>query len=194
MTDPSAFVLYNLVVGAIAAAGLLYLGYARRRVVGYRRFVFLLVGGLLLFTLGGPIADLLAPEWTHLVHGLAALLIVFGLYDPVHNDLRKDEWMQLTFEDPAQHRAGGDWMRPMDDRILELFHSNELVLTPAIIAYNLDYSSKEVNRRLSELDAHGFVERVERGKYQLTDVGELYLEGTLLTDRDSNTAAGLTNR
>jgi DNA-binding IclR family transcriptional regulator len=65
----------------------------------------------------------------------------------------------------------------MDDRVLELFHTSDLVLTPAIIAYNIDYSRGEVNRRLAELETHGFVEKVERGKYRLTEQGEQYLQG-----------------
>jgi Mn-dependent DtxR family transcriptional regulator len=52
-----------------------------------------------------------------------------------------------------------------------------LVLTPAIIAYNIDYSRGEVNRRLAELETHGLAEKVERGKYRLTDQGEQYIEG-----------------
>ena len=69
----------------------------------------------------------------------------------------------------------------MDDEILELFHSTHLMLTPSIIAYNLDRSREEVNRRLIELVDHGLVERVDRGKYRITEFGEQYLRGVEVT-------------
>jgi len=109
--------------------------------------------------------------------------VILGLYDPVHNDLRKDEWARLLLQEPSELRHPGEWMVPMDDEILELFHSAHLVLTPAIIAYNIDRSREEVNRRLSELETRQLVERVERGKYRITQLGERYLQGTLAGDR-----------
>lgn len=174
--------LYNLGMGILAALGILYLAYSHRYRIGYRRFFFPLILGFLLFSIGGPLADLLAPRWSHAVHGSAALLVIFGLYDPVHNDLRKDEWARLLIQDPRIIRHPGDWMVPMDDDILELFHSSHLVLTPAIIAYNIDRSREEVNRRLTQLEEGDLVERVERGKYRITALGEEYLRGELATE------------
>lgn len=74
-------------------------------------------------------------------------------------------------------RKPADWMTPLDDRILEVLESAGLVLSPAIIAYNLDKSREAVSRRLSELADHGLVTKVERGKYKITDQGSGYLEG-----------------
>lgn len=181
MVDP--FQLYNLGVGVLSAAGLVYLAYSQRFVVGYRRFLHFLIVGFLVFSVGGPLVDLLAPTLTHAVHGVAALFVILGLYDPVHNDLRKDEWARLLLQEPSELRHPGRWMVPMDDEILELFHSVHLVLTPAIIAYNIDRSREEVNRRLSELESRELVERVERGKYRITHPGEQYLQGEFATDR-----------
>ncbi len=171
--------LYNLAVGLLSGVGLIYLAYSQRFIVGYRRFFYLLIGGLLVFAVGGPLADLFAPDFAHVVHGLAALLVILGLYDPIHNDLREDEWARLLVRDPSELRHPGEWMVPMDDEILELFHSAHLVLTPAIIAYNIDHSREEVNRRLTSLQEHGLVDRVERGKYRITQLGEAYLQGEL---------------
>jgi DNA-binding transcriptional ArsR family regulator len=176
-SDVDLFVLYNLVVGALAAVGIVYLFYVQRYVVEFHSFLYYLLAGFLVFSIGGPLADLYVPNWSHAVHGIAALFVVLALYNPVHNDLRKDEWAKLVLADPEWIRHPGDWMTPMDDRIIELFHSSDLVLTPGIIAYNIDYSRGEVNRRLSELEDHGFVEKLERGKYRLTDRGERYLSG-----------------
>ena len=176
------FQLYNLGVGVLSAVGLVYLGYSQRFVVGYRRFFYLLIAGLTVFSIGGPLADLFAPSLTHAVHGVAALFVIFGLYDPVHNDLRKDEWARLLLQEPSDLRHPGEWMVPMDDEILELFHSADLVLT----AYNIERSREEVNRRLTALQEHELVARVERGKYRITALGEQYLQGMLAGDRQTS--------
>ncbi|PWG74971.1 hypothetical protein DF186_15135, partial [Enterococcus hirae] len=91
---------------------------------------------------------LLAPTWVHAVHGTAALFIVLGLYDLIHNNLRTTEWAKFILSDPAMIRTPDEWMTPMDEEILELFHSNDLILTPTIIAYNTAHSRESVSRRL----------------------------------------------
>jgi len=167
---------YDIVLGMFTATGLLYLLYSQRNVVGYNRFIDFLIGGVLLFAVGGPIADIVAPAWIHVVHGTAALLVILGLYDPIHNNLRRAEWAELVLNDPAVMRNQAEWMAPMDEEILELFHSAHLVLTPTIIAFNLDHSRESVSRRLSALTENGLVERVDRGKYRMTGLGEQYLD------------------
>lgn len=176
---PDAFHAYNLAVGLATGGGLVYLLYEEYVRFGYRRFVDLLVAGLLVFTVGSPVAQILVPEYLHVAHGVAALLVILGLYDPVHNDLRREEWAELLLTEPREFRKPADWMVPMDDRILELFHSSDLVLTPAIIAYNIEHSREEVNRRLSTLEENDLIDRVERGKYHITKYGERYLQGQL---------------
>lgn len=76
-------------------------------------------------------------------------------------------------------RQRADWMTPMDDQILELLQSAGIVLSPSIIAYNLDVSREGVARRLQELTSYGMVSRVERGKYEITESGSKYLTGDL---------------
>lgn len=75
-------------------------------------------------------------------------------------------------------RYPADWMTPMDDRILEVLNAG-LVLSPTIIAYNIDKSREAVGRRLSDLSESGLVRRVERGRYEITDIGQEYLEGEI---------------
>lgn len=72
---------------------------------------------------------------------------------------------------------------PIDDRILELLDSSGLILSPSVIAINIDKSRDEVNRRLTILLDHNLVTRVKRGYYEITDRGQEYLTGELdLTD------------
>lgn len=178
------FTEYNLVVGILTTTGLFYLLYSQRHVVGYRRFIDFLIGGFLLFDIGAPLAGLLAPTWVHAVHGTAALFIVFGLYDLLHNNLSTAEWAKFILADPAMMRNPAEWMAPMDEEILELFHTNDLVLTPTIIAYNTSHSRESVSRRLAQLQEHGFVEKVDRGKYRMTELGNQYLELHTTTTRN----------
>ena len=178
MALADSLLLFNAGIGLLSGVGLLYLLYLQRFVVETRRFILVTTVGILAFTTLAPLFQLFAPSYLHLVHGVAALLVIFGLYDPVHNDLRRDEWASLLLKDPTDFRHPAEWMVPMDDEILTLFHTTDLVLTPAIIAYNIDRSREEVNRRLSELEDCGLVDRVERGKYRITDVGIRYLGGS----------------
>lgn len=177
MEELTPFSAYNLLISLIVALELVYLFYLESSLAGYRRFLLVTVLGLVLFVVGGPIAAVIFPNLVHWIHGFAALLVILGLYSPVHNDLRKEEWARLILNEPAQIRQPADWMTPMDDAILELFHSSNLILTPAIIALNIDHSREEVNRRLNKLENHDLVKKVERGKYRMTNLGEQYLRG-----------------
>jgi len=178
MTQPLIWTeVFEVLVGVAAAIGVGYLVYMQRSVVVFDRFMYALLAGFLLFSLGGPVTHILAPNAVHIVHGVAALFAVFALYSPVHNDLRRDEWASLILADPRVARDPAEWMTPMDDDVLELFNTADLVLTPSVIADNLEYSRGEVNRHLSALEDHGLVERVDRGKYRLTGDGEAYLQG-----------------
>lgn len=173
----STFTAYNLVIGLLTGLGVVYFLVLKRTVVEYHRFLVATIAGLMLFLIGGPVSELALPALAHWVHGAAALLVIFGLYDPVRNDLRRDAWTEVLLKDPGQVRQPADWMLPIDDAILGLFHGTDLVLTPSIVAYNIGYSRDEVNRRLVELKRRGFVEKVERGKYRITALGRRYVRG-----------------
>lgn len=171
------FQLYNLFVGGLSALGFLYLLTHHRSFGSYQRFVYILVLGILIFALGGPLVDILAPAWSHAVHVVSAVFVIYGFYKPLRNDLRREEWADLILTDPRMIRPSHKWMAPMDDDILELFHTTDLVLTPSIIADNTGYSREAVNRRLGDLTERGFMVRVERGKYRITEFGRQYLTG-----------------
>lgn len=74
-----------------------------------------------------------------------------------------------------------DWMTPTDILVLVALGSSNIitVYTPSILAYNLTKGRSSVNRRLGELHEHGYVDRVERGKYRLSEKGEAFLAGQL---------------
>jgi len=173
----TVFQWYNLLIGSLTIAGSVYLLTRDRAVDSYHPFVYVLFSGLLVFVVGGPLVDLVAPTLDHAVHTVAAILVIYGLYNPISNDLRSEVWANLVLRDPSQIRNPTEWMVPMDDELLKLFHSSGLVLTPSIIAYNSGYSREEVNRRLAELTDYEFMERVDRGKYRITSLGENYLSG-----------------
>lgn len=59
-----------------------------------------------------------------------------------------------------------EWTTEMDEDILKSLTSG-LVLTPAVIADNIDRSREAVSRRLNTLEAGGLVEKEDRGKYRL---------------------------
>lgn len=143
----------------------------------HRNMVFTTVLGLLLFAVVGPLSEIFLPELLHWVHGFAALFAIMGLYSPAHDDFQKNHWNELLLADATDDRQHAEWMMPVDDAILEILYSSGLVLTPAVISYNIDYSREEVNRRLRKLETEGLVERVERGKYRVTESGEQYLKG-----------------
>ena len=176
------FTAYNLVIGLITGVGIIYFLVFKQTVIEYRWSPFITTAGLVLFLVGGPVVEIVFPKFVHWVHGVAALLVILGLYDPLQNDSRSDLWTEILLKDPAQVRQPTEWMLPVDNAILSLFHATDLVLTPSIVAYNIDYSRDEVNRRLSELEQRGFVEKVERGKYRLTVLGKQYIEGPISCD------------
>lgn len=67
---------------------------------------------------------------------------------------------------------------PIDDRVLEVLNLG-LILSPTIIAENIDKSREEVGRRLSVLSEKGLVNHVDRGRYSITNKGTAYLNGEL---------------
>lgn len=169
---------YVAVVGALGLAA----DFQRRAAIplgSYEPRLLTAVVGVLAFAGGGLLAELFVPALVHWIHGFGALLVVAGLCSVAMGDSSVERWFDSAVRDPSRVRPREAWMRPVDDRILETCTAADLVLTPAIVAYNIDYSREEVNRRLSELERRSFVKRVDRGKYRITDRGRAYLYGSL---------------
>ena len=70
-------------------------------------------------------------------------------------------------------------MTKADDYILETLADSGLVLSPAVIAFNIDYTRNYVTSRLSELLKAEVVERPAPGMYKISDKGGEYLAGEL---------------
>lgn len=71
------------------------------------------------------------------------------------------------------------WMTQGDDRILETLESSDLVLSPAVLAYNTDYTRNYISKRMRKLRENGLVDRVDEGYYRITDRGRAYLSGEI---------------
>jgi len=72
-----------------------------------------------------------------------------------------------------------DWMNQTDDRILDLLEESGLILSPAVMAKNLDYSRSWVSERTGRLVEARLVEQVDDGYYRISDRGRAYLAGEL---------------
>jgi len=72
-----------------------------------------------------------------------------------------------------------EWMSNTDVLLLVALDSSDLlpVQSPSILSYNLGMSREHASRRLAELSDHGYVEKIEDGKYSVSERGEMFLAG-----------------
>lgn len=71
-----------------------------------------------------------------------------------------------------------EWMKPIDDKILETLRDEPYRSTPAAVAAAIGSSAPDyVGERLRELADKGFVVRVVRGTYRISDDGKKWLTG-----------------
>ena len=70
-------------------------------------------------------------------------------------------------------------MNQTDDRILSLLEESGLMLSPAVIAANLDYTRGWVSKRLRKLLEAGLVRKSQSSYYEITELGEQYLGGEI---------------
>jgi DNA-binding IclR family transcriptional regulator len=70
-----------------------------------------------------------------------------------------------------------DWMSNTDVLLLVALDSSDLlpVQSPSILGYNLGMSREHASRRLAKLSEHGFVEKIEDGKYSVSESGKMFL-------------------
>jgi DNA-binding IclR family transcriptional regulator len=72
-----------------------------------------------------------------------------------------------------------EWMSNTDVLILVALNSTDIlpVQSPSILGYNLGMSREHASRRLAKLSDNGYVEKIEDGKYSLSERGEVFLNG-----------------
>lgn len=70
-----------------------------------------------------------------------------------------------------------DWATEMDEEILEMLNIG-WTFTPTVISDNIDRSREAVSRRLNTLEAGGLVEKVDRGKYRITEEADGMMAAT----------------
>lgn len=88
-----------------------------------------------------------------------------------------------TVADSRVVREPADWMRAIDDRILEVIRE-EGNMTPVALSREgmvdrLDIGRKYAGMRCRKLADYGLVRRVDKGLYALTDEGRAYLDEEL---------------
>lgn len=82
-------------------------------------------------------------------------------------------------------RERPNWMSREDYRILEALSDPEILIvqSPSIIAYNLDMTRPHVSNRLREFTSRGYTEKIEDGKYMISEQGRAFLEGEFNPER-----------
>lgn len=79
-------------------------------------------------------------------------------------------WHVSTGEYDHEELSPPDWITDLDREICKLL-AKGLILTPSVIAKNIDRPRSSISNRLNTLKAGGLVEKVERGHYKLTEEG-----------------------
>jgi len=86
--------------------------------------------------------------------------------------------MSSTAQSTAVVRKRAEWMRPIDERILETMRDEGNMTPRALDDFGVT-SQGHANDRLSELAQYGLAERISRGLYRLTDDGRAFLDEEL---------------
>lgn len=63
-----------------------------------------------------------------------------------------------------------EWITNLDREICGILRHG-LILTPSVLAKNLDRPRSSISRRLNTLEAGNIIEKVERGHYKMTEEG-----------------------
>lgn len=91
--------------------------------------------------------------------------------------------MATAMPEPDEMRQPADWMRPMDDRLLEALREDgnltPLALSREGLVSRVDTTRHYASERMAVLVGYGMVARVERGLFAITDTGRAYLDEDL---------------
>jgi len=75
-----------------------------------------------------------------------------------------------------------EWFAKVDYPIMGFFESHDIQASPSVIAWNIGYDNDYVGRRLRALSTAGFLNRIDEGRYELSDLGREFLAGDLDAD------------
>ena len=73
------------------------------------------------------------------------------------------------------------WFSPVDYEIFLFFENHDILVSPKVLAENIDYDRQYVYKRLRVLTGAGLLESSD-GIYELTDLGRKFLAGELNED------------
>lgn len=172
MIDPTTIQYVNAGLSVLALGGILSL---RAVHIGDESFHFFTVSlglsAVLIVLEAGVRAVIVVPP--HVVHAVAAILLVVALYDPVENRVRTEEWQDLMLRsvDATETDITAD-----DRRILEVFATPGITLTPDPVSTNVDGVDEDVDERLEELADQGLVVRANGRKFRITPLGKRLLQ------------------
>jgi len=71
------------------------------------------------------------------------------------------------------------WMAPVDYEILLFFDKHPIIVSPRVLAVNIEYDRQYVSKRCRALTEAGLLTAVDTGLFELTETGQTYLEGEL---------------
>lgn len=86
--------------------------------------------------------------------------------------------MGISAKSTGVVRQRAEWMRPIDERIMETMR-DEGNLTPRAVSDFDVTSQSHASDRLASLAKYGLVERISHGLYRLTDDGRAFLDEEL---------------
>ncbi|MBZ6496461.1 MarR family transcriptional regulator [Natrinema longum] len=79
------------------------------------------------------------------------------------------------------------WMAPVDYEIMLFFEDHPILVSPRVLAANIEYDRQYVSKRCRALADANLLEIIDTGLYQLTDTGKEYLKGELdVSDLERN--------
>jgi DNA-binding transcriptional ArsR family regulator len=110
--------------------------------------------------------------------------------NPPEPEIPPEYQAEVELDDDWEELEPPDWITDLDREILALLGNHLIIMTPSIIAKNIDRSRSSVSRRLNTLEAGGLVEKVERGHYKISKEGlsrmqeEIPFESPLEEDDD----------
>lgn len=173
MVEAATIRLVNELLSLLVLAGLLYLlDFEVRRLAYGWEPVAVTVAAILLVLESGLRGFVSAN--THVIHAVAAFVLVIALYDPVRNRIRIEEWADLLLRHPLVGPASEQYS-PRERRVLELLADSNLVLTPEVVAENLNQGEAGTAASLEQLAADYLLETVDLKKYRITPLGRRYL-------------------